>query len=447
MHTKFIYSAVLLLCMGSQLCLLAQPATIDKIIAKVNQHIVLKSELEEQFLGAQSQGASLSQCELLESIVHNKVLVSKAELDSIPISEEQVEANLEQRLSYVVAQVGSEAKVKELYGKSVRQLKEELREAVRNQILIQQMRSTLIGSIKASPREVRAFFEATPEEDRPYYSAEVRLGQIVCKPSSSKQSEEEVRERLLSIRQRLLRGEDFEALARRYSEDPSASQNGGRLGFFRRGELDPAYEASALRLEPGDLSLPVRSDFGYHIIQLMEVKGNTYDSQHILLTPKITEDDIRLMRVYLDSIRNDILSKRASFEQTAKDVSEDPRTAYNGGFFEGKDGGPFISVEDIDPLLFFVLDTMQVGTISRPMTFTAGDGSTRLRLLYYKKKIRPHQADFSIDYLKLQAATLRKKQEEDIQKWLRAAYQDLFIFIDPEYSRCDIYKVANKSRK
>ena len=229
----------------------AQAVTVDKIIAKVNQHIILKSELEAQFLGAQSSGAGLSLCELLESLVNNKILVTRAELDSIPLSEEEVEANLDRRMSYMTAQIGSEDKVRELYGKSIDQLKEEVRVAVRDQLLIEKMRDHLIGSLSVSPREVRAFFDRTPERDRPYYSTEVRLGQIVDIVSAGPEAEALTRARLLGLRGELLGGADFGEMARRYSEDPSAQRNDGRLGFFPRGSLDPAYEAAALKLDPG----------------------------------------------------------------------------------------------------------------------------------------------------------------------------------------------------
>lgn len=445
MHFKYICSLwFIYLPLGG---LVAQPVTIDKIIAKVNQHIILKSELEEQFLGAQSRSTGLSQCEILESMIHNKVLVSRAELDSIPLSEEAIEQNLDNRLSYVIAQVGSEAKIQELYGKSVRDFKEELREAVRDQMLIEQMRETLIGNLKVSPREVRAFFEAIPEEKLPYYSTEVRLGHIIRIPKPSAFAEQATEEELRVLRRRILEGEAFKALARRYSEDPSAVHNEGHLGFYRRGELDPAYEAAALRLDVGDISLPVRSSFGYHLIELLEIKGNTYDSRHILLTPKPTEADYMQSRAFLDSLRKDILEEEISFEAAAQEHSEDPQTSLSGGFFKGTGANPFISVEDLDPLLFFVLDTMEVGTLSFPHEFTTEDGKKALRLLYYKEKIAPHQAALSTDYLKLQNAAIAEKEEKILDKWLKSAHQEMYIFIDSDYSRCDAYHMANQTQR
>ena len=447
MSLKYTLSPLIYSLLGFLQLLGAQPTTVDKIVAKINHHIVLKSELEAQFLGSQSSGTGLSQCEILEGLISNQILVSRAELDSIPLSDQEVEANLESRMSFMVNQVGSEEKLKELYGKSVQQLKSELQEAVRDQLLIEKMRQTLIGTLNVSPLEVRTFFEKISAADRPYYSMQVRLAQLVEIVSPGIESESITQSQLLSLRKQLLDGEDFESLARRYSEDPSAARNGGHLGFFPRGALDPAYEATALSLSPGEVSLPVRSSFGYHLIERLEIRGNSYDSRHILLIPQPTEKDYARHSAFLDSLRLEVLDKKISFETTAMEHSKDSKTAPNGGFFEGKEGIPFISVEDLDPLLFFSIDTMQVGTLSHPMRYTQEDGKQALRILYYKEKIPPHQANFNTDYTRLSSASLREKQDRILSQWMKTAHQDLFIHIDTDYAHCEVYKMTNHTRK
>ncbi len=430
------------LCTGTYA--LAQPTSVDKIIVKVNARIVLKSALEEQFLGAQSGQSNLSQCELLQSLLYNNVLVTRAGLDSVEIADEQVEANLSQRINYVMAQIGSQEKLIALYGKSLADFKDEMREAVRDQLLVDKMKHQLVEKVQVTPREVHDFFHATPLDTRPYYATEVQLGQIVREIKPSKTAEQAIIDTLGALRKRILAGEDFALIARRHSEDPSVVSNSGRLGFFQQGALDPAYEAAALRLEAGEVSLPIRSHFGYHLIELLEIRGNTYDSRHILLLPKPTAADYAEHYAFLTKIREDIVTNTLPFEDVAKTYSEDIKTASNGGSFQANNGDTWMSVEDIDPLLFFMLDTMQVGDISLPIAFTTESGKAALRILYYKGRVAPHQASLSSDYLKLQTACLENKQNEVIAKWLKKTYEDIFVYIDPDYKHCDVYNLINQ---
>ena len=419
-----------------------QSQLLDEIIAKVNHHIILKSQLEEQFLGAQSTGVNLTQCDILKSIIYNKILVAKAELDSIPLSETEVEANLSNRMQYVMAQVGSQAQVEALYGKSITALKDELRESVRDQMLVDRMQASLLEDLDVTPRDVQLFYESIPSHERPYYSTEVSLAQIVCFPTPSAHAHALAESQALAIRRKLLAGENFEALAQKFSMDPSVVRNSGALGFVNRGELDPDYEAAALNLSLEEVSLPVRTHFGYHLIELLEIKGNRYNSRHILIVPEPETIDFQRTRLLLDSLRREILASHTGFEAAAKQYSEDSQTALSGGFFSRTDGQLYISVEELDPLLFFTVDSMEVGQLSPPLRYTSSEGKEGFRLLYYKEKIPPHEARLPQDYLKLRTALLQKEQKEIIDSWMKDVYKELFIFISSGYQHCEVYKMS-----
>ena len=429
-----------------RISLQGQDLTVDKIIAKVNTEVLLKSELEEQFLGAQRGQQGLSQCEILQNLVHNKVLLAQTAIDSIVIADAQIDAALDYRMQYVIAQMGSPEKLEELYGKSFADLKSEMRDAIHEQMLVEEMKKKLTNSITVSPREVDAFFTSPSNASQLYYSAEIRLGQIVREITPSKEVEELTELEMLSLRARVLEGEDFERIARQYSDDPSVGRNNGHLGFFRRGELDAEYEKGALQLKVNALSQPIRSSFGFHLIELLEIKGVTYDTRHILLIPEPTVADEARQRELLLSLRDDLIAKKINFEEAVKSSSQDQLTARNGGFFTNAEGNELISVEELDPLLFFALDSMQVGDFSYPIAYKTAENKPALRLLYYKSRIPPHQASLSSDYLKLKAATLQEKRNSILAKWLKSTYKNMFFYIDPEYARCELYNMIKQGK-
>ena len=222
--------------------------------------------------------------------------------------------------------------------------------------------------------------------------------------------------------------------------DPSVARNSGELGFFRRGDLAPEFEATALSLEPGEISMPVETDFGFHIIQLLERRGNTYNSKHILIIPSPSADDVNKARSYLDSLRTEILAKNISFEKAAKEYSDDQVTSSSGGFFIDATGAPRVSVEEIDPVLFFTLDTMKVGNITKPIDYRLDDGTPAIRIIYFKDKVPPHQANLLQDYQKIYQATLSYKNNRILSEWFRKAQGDVYIDIDPDFDHCNLLK-------
>ena len=418
-----------------------QGVLIDKIVAKVDDYIVLKSELEKAYLeflsrGQVSQGNA--KCQMLESLVINKLMVAKAEIDSVLVPRDQVEQNIDQRMQYIISQIGSVEALEEYYGKTMDQFRQELFEQIEEQLIVQKMQGEITADMEVTPAQVKRFFNKIPRDSLPFFSSEVAIAQIVKKPEINKAQKAVVKSKLNGIRDRILAGESFSDLAKQFSMDPGSGSKGGSLGFFKRGELAPEYEATALGLKPGEISPPVETQFGFHIIQLVERLGNTFNTNHILIIPSSSRTDIDDARKYLDSLKVLIEADTISFAKAASEYSDDKNTSGNGGFFLDATGASRISVEELDPVIFFAIDTMEIGTITPPMDFRMDDGTDAVRMLYYKDKISPHQASLLDDYQKIRAATLASKRNERLAEWFKEAKGDVYIHREPDYEYCDI---------
>jgi peptidyl-prolyl cis-trans isomerase SurA len=415
---------------------------VDKIIAKVDNYIVLKSELDKAYLDYVSnggQGGDQTRCQFLAILIRNKLMMAKAEIDSIVVSDEEVDQNTDRRIDMILAQYqGSVEELESKFGKSFDQIKLELRDQIREQMVVGEMERTITKDLTVTPSEVKRFFSRIPYDSLPFFSAEIEVAQIVKTATVSEKQKEETKRQLIEIRNRILTGEDFEELAKKYSADPSVASNNGRMGWMGRGQLVPEYEATAFRMKVNEISMPVETEYGFHIIQLLGRRGNEYDSRHILMSPTPSAEDIQVASRYLDSIRTVIIRDSISFQKMAKEHSDDMATKSNGGFFSDDTGGTRISVDEIDPAVFFAIDTMKVSTISKPLTYRTDQGREAVRILFYKSRMSPHQASLKDDWQKIQTATLNQKKNKVLGKWFDKARRDVFISIDPAYNFCGI---------
>lgn len=421
----------------------AKKQVVDKIIAKVDNYIALKSELDLAYLDMSQQQDgrtnNVDRCEVLRQVLQNKMMLAKAEIDSITVSDAQVSAELDNRLRYMVSQLGSEEEIEAYYNKPLSQFKAELRDKMREQLLVREVTQHITKDVEVTPSEVKRFFAQIPADQIPFFSTEVTVGHIVKMPEVSKEQKDAVRNRLNEIREQIINGEvSFAEMARKHSEDPGSAANGGELGFWKRGELAPEYEATSLKMRPGDISRPVETQFGFHIIQLIERRGNTFNTRHILMRPNSSELDIAAAEQYLDSLRNEILEENISFSKAAKEYSGDQLTATSGGYFLDADGSTRIPVNELDPSVFFVIDTMQTGTITKPLAYRTQDGNDAVRIIYYQSKIKPHRANLRDDYQKIQAAAINEKRSKVVAKWFEEAVNDVYIDIDKEFDYCNI---------
>ncbi len=414
---------------------------IDKIVAKVDDYAVLKSDVEKTFLDATARDQdNVDKCMILESLVTQKMLLAQAELDSVIVLDVEVSMELDQRMAYFISQFGgNESELEEYYGKPMEQIQEEIRDELTEQMTVNRMRDNITSETTVTPSEIRKFFHRIPKDSLPYFSEEVTVGQIVKIPEVSEQQKKETESFLLGLKGQILNGESFAVLAKKYSQDPGSASNGGEYAnFIRRGEFVPEFEAVAFKLKPGELSDPVETDFGFHLIQLIERRGNEYRVRHILIIPKIQPLDIELSREELDSIRNLVLIDSIPFEKLAKELSDEKLTGQNGGYFTDASGSDQIPTDQLDPGIYFSLDTMKLGTISKPVEFRQPDGKVAVRLVYYKAKFKPHKANLTDDWLKIQSAALNEKRVKTEKDWFEQSKYNFFILVDEEYQSCNI---------
>jgi peptidyl-prolyl cis-trans isomerase SurA len=415
---------------------------VDKIIAKVDNYIVIKSELEQAYQGAVAEGNPATdemKCQIFNRLIMNKLMVAKAEIDSVTVTDLEVDQNTTQRMGMILQSSGNAPEeLERRYGKSMDQIRLELRDQIREQLLAREMTQKITKELKVTPAEVKRFFNKIPTDSLPFYSSDVQIGQIVRIAKISSQQEDEAKRRLSELRDRILAGESFNDLALKYSEDPSARQNGGEMGFVGRGAMVPQFEAMAFKLRKGEISMPFKSSFGHHIMQLIDRRGNEYNSRHILLLGNPSKEDINQAEKFLDSLRRKIVKDSIKFEYAAKQFSDDSETKGRGGYFTDPDGGINVSLRDIDPVVYLAIDTMKLGTISKPIAYRTDDGKEGMRILYYKTKVPPHQANLKDDWHRIQSAALAEKRDKAIGKWFSKSRQDVFINIDPTYNYCKI---------
>jgi peptidyl-prolyl cis-trans isomerase SurA len=439
--TRYIASAAVMLLMFSNVRA-QEGEVVDKIIAKVDDKIILKSDLESSYLQFLSSPAAVqfdgdARCLLLKDMVESKVMHAMSEIDSIIVDPSRVDYEMQGRAQNIMQRYGSEEAIRQAYGKSLDQIMEELRPDIQEQLQIQQQEQSILADVSVTPNEIRKLYTSIPKDSLPLYSTEYEIGMIIKNPEVDDSVIDELKDKLRGIRERIINGESFEIMATLNSDGPT-SANGGNLGFNQRGTMDPAFEAATLSLKPGEISMPFESSFGVHISQLIEKRGNEYNSRHIILIPKPTQDDVQEAVNYLDSLREEIIAEKISFEQAAKEYSDDERTKSNGGFMSGQFGSLRVPASELDPELYFEIDKMKEGEISKASTIQVGAEDELARIIYFRKKVAPHRANLTEDYEKLKAATIQMKKDRKRQEYLQDKMKEVYIEIAPEYNRCGI---------
>jgi peptidyl-prolyl cis-trans isomerase SurA len=367
-------------------------------------------------------------------------MLAKAEIDSVIVDDKRIDSELSSRMDQMEAQYGSAKNIVEAYGKSIVNLKEDLRLSLKEQLTGRKMQDKITSDVKITPKEVAAFFARIPTDSLPYLPSEVEIGHIVRLAKPNKTQKSELIGRLLDYRRRIEKGESFEELAKLYSEDLGSGKRGGDLGFSKRGQMVAPFEAAALKLKPNQLSDVVESEFGYHLIQLLAIRGQEYHARHILIRPDYQKLDLTEPTQFLDSLRIVIQRDSLTFDKAAREYSEDKLTQDAGGLMldmaSRSTRMPFDGT--MEPGLYFSLDSMKVGTISKPIPYRTDDGRSAVRILYYKAKYPPHYANLKDDYQKIGMIALTRKKNDAIEQWFLKAKEDVFIFIDDEYKGCNV---------
>ena len=417
---------------------------IDRVIAVIGDDIILQSDLENQFINYQVSGQPVTnntRCELFEELLFQTLLLSQAKADSIEVTKAQVESEIDRRLRYFISQIGSPEKLEEFYGKPIVEIREEFRELIRDQLLVQSMQSNITADVKVTPAEVRDFFNSFPKDSLPYINAELEVAQIVKAPPISKEERERVKAKLQSLRDRVMKGESFGTLAYLYSEDPGSAKQNGSLDFMTRGQLVPEFAAVAFNLNPGEVSDIVETEYGYHLIQGVEKRGEQAHVRHILMIPKTAPADLVKAKLYLDSISG-LMQKydTLTFGRAATLYSTDKDTKNNDGMMVNPVSGTtkfeLDQISQIDPGLFFVVDKLKVGEISKPEQMDKADGGQAYRLVKLISYVEPHRATLKQDYQRVQDVALIGKQEKIVREWVDKKIGGVYIQINDDFETC-----------
>ena len=425
--------------------------TIDKVVAVVGKNIILQSEVENQYIQYRMQGGpegsgSELRCGILEDLLFQKLMLNQAEMDSLQVTDDEVENELSRRISELVGQVGSQEKLESYFNKTMAEIKDELRRMVKDKMLQDQVRADILKGVAVTPAEVKDFFRKQPQDSLPTVGTEYEIVQIVKRPPVSIDEKLRIKDQLSQIRKRILEGESFATMAILYSEDPGSAKKGGELGFTGRGEFAPEFETAAFNLRDGEISEVIETQFGFHIIQLIERRGDNVNCRHILLTAKVPVEALEKAQNELDSVAKLIRGGEMTFEEACLKYSDDDSKTNGGYIVNPAYGGNRIGIQDLPELeayfpelknLSFVIGRLEVGVVSDPLPMTTSDNNDAFRLVMVKKKIDAHQVNMKDDYWRVQNWALNQKNQDVIRRWINEKAKKAFIRIDEDYVGCD----------
>lgn len=417
---------------------------IDGIAAVLEDHIILKSTVEAQYLQAISQGVVLpldAKCLILDQLLLEKLFLVQAERDSIYISEEEINTELDRRMEIFIQMLGSKQKLEEYYGKTIFELKEDFREDVTQQMLSERMKGNIYKGLNVSPKEVNEYYESIPKDSLPYFNAEVEIGQIVIYEKPNLKQKMAAKEKAESIRKDILGGSDFSFQALLYSDDPGSSNNGGDLGWVKRGAFVPDFEAVAFRLKEGEISEIVETEFGFHIIQLIKKEGNRIQAKHILITPDMDETNLAEVQKEIDKIKAKLESGKLSFQKAVNLYSEDDETKYSGGLITNREtGNNFFEMNKLEGAIAVALDNKNPGNFSNVLPYENLRGKKGYRIIYLKSETPAHKASIASDYSKIKAVAKQNKQMAILTDWIKEKSKTVYVKLNGDFNNCESLK-------
>jgi len=437
---KQIIFLMLVLLIGARITN-AQDKVINQVVAVVGSKMIMLSDIEDQYtqyvLQGYTKGDSSFKCVLLEELMFQKLLLNQADLDSVTVTEAQVETALKNRVAYYAEQMGGEEQLAKYLNQTITEFKAEMHDNMENALLQQTMEGKITENVKVTPAEVKSFFNNLAADSIPTVSSVVEVGQIVIMPKVSDAEKEKAKTKLNGIRDRILKGEEFSTMAVLYSEDEATSTKGGELGLTARGVFDPEFEAAAFKLKAGEVSPVILSEYGYHIIQLIERRGETINVRHILIMTKVATEDLLKAKQKLDTIYNLIKADSISFEKAAVKYSDDPSKTNGGLLVNTETGTSKFEPDQLDATVFFVVDKLKVGELSQPVPMKTIDGKQAYRILYLKSRTEPHRANMKDDYDYIQSAALKQKQNKAVTTWIEKKAATTYIHVSDEYKNCN----------
>lgn len=424
----------------------AQPnkITADKIIGVVGNKIVLKSDVEDRLADMQRQGAEIPEngkCLVLQDLMGTKTLVLQAEKDSLPVTDEEVEGDIDNRIRTYINQFGSKDELEKVAGKTIYQLKEDMRDPIRDQKMAVAMRNKIVDGIRITPNEVNNYFNKIPTDSLPFYETEVEIGQLIVFPKASRDADEYAKEQLAEYRQMIVSGKkDFKSAAALYSDEPGAKERFGQMEINRnQKDIDPSFMAKAFTLKEGQISTPFKTKFGYHIIQQVSRNGDDVLVRHIIKIPQVTSIELKEGFERLDSVRAKLIAGTIDFGTAVDRYSDDESSKFTAGMMQGSNG-TFLTIDQMDKDIIPILKNLKPGAFSQPMDYTDPSGKKGVRVLYLKTQTEPHRENMKDDYSKIADRALNEKKEGALEKWFDKRLSSYYIMIDPEYRSCETLK-------
>ncbi len=416
----------------------------DKIVGQVGDKIILRSEIINAILDMKRQAAGQdavipTECQVLEGQLIRKALYLQAQKDSLHVSEEEIEAELETQIRRFIQSYGSKEILEEVAGKTVYQIKEDFKEGFREKKLADQMQSKIVESIKITPTEVKAYFSKIPKDSLPFYESEIEVSQIVVYPKANRDVEEYVSKQMYDYKKQIEAGtKKMDQMAKLYSEDPAVKENGGQYTLNRNEKTwDPTFLSASFRLKEGQISPVIKSKFGLHIIQMISRSGDEAVVKHILRIPPVAEDEINEAKHKLDTIRTQLTAGNISFGAAVSKYSDDENSKFSAGAAaSNRDGSTFVNLDQLDKDMIILIKNMKPGDYSQPQVYTDERGRKVVRIIYLKSQTQPHRENLKEDYNRVAQRALEEKRNVVLEKWFKEHIPTYYVLIDGDYGTC-----------
>lgn len=414
---------------------------LDKVIAVVGDEIMLMSDFEiqkSQYIQGGYPSGPDTDCRIMEAMLFEKLLLHQARIDSVEVGEDRIQSELNRRITMFSQQLGGEDRLEEFYGKSLAEIRSEFHDAIEEQLMIQTMQQQITSTIRVTPADVEEFYASIPADSIPLIESEVEVSQIMIKPAPTPEAIREVKNKLEEYRDQILAGEkDFTTVATLYSDDFETAKRGGEIGMMGRGQLVTEFEQIAYNLEDGEISRVFETEFGFHVMQMIERRGDFFNARHILLKPKLKASDLEAARLKLDEVKGLIASDSLTFEQAAVTYSDDEGTKNNNGIIINPNTGSIrFAMKDLDPQLFLIIDKLEVGQISEPSSMRSMTGDQAYRIVKLRNRTEAHQANVVEDYQLLQDMTRAQMTDQALSDWLEEHVSDSYVRINDELRSC-----------
>lgn len=442
MRLKLTFSFCLFLSFSS----LAQPSgtIIDRIAAQVGDNIILQSDVEAQKQQALAAGISFDQvndCSILEELMYSNLLINQAKLDSIIISDEQVDSEMENRLRMIENQIGSRDKMEAFYGKTVSQIKDEFRPVIRERLMADEMERSITSGVSVTPKEVQDFYKTIPVDSIPLINSQLSFQQIVHYPTITDDDKKLAYDKLVDIRKSIMAGKSFETQARIHSMDPGSAPQGGRIEASR-GMMVPPFEAAVFSLETGGVSEVFETTYGYHIVKLINRKGDDYICAHILISPEFSSVELEKSAMIMDSAYNMLRKNEITWDQAVLRFSNDEATKQNKGIITnpitGEQTWDMEDLNQVDQQIFLLTDQLEKGEVSQPNLYVnIYDHRQGIRIVRLMNRTEPHKANLKDDYALIKRAAENDKKQKTIDEWIETKIKSAFIRIDDTYQNCE----------